>query len=139
MGDVLSVIVHGGRVDQRVRCDALADQLIGVAASRVPSGGFCSSPRPIALVAKPPLPVHELGVRAVSLHLLSQWAVLHAVGDSKHAVERARVFEKRGQAGHHLQALQAFLEFELHDGAAVACVWCVGLEVRLMDLLIAGF
>ena len=78
----------------------------------------------------------------VPLHLLSQWAVLHAVGDSKHAVERARVFEKRGQAGHHLQALQAFLEFELHDGAAVACVArvvCVGLEGRLMDLLIAGF
>ena len=53
-------------------------------------------------------------------HLATEGAVFEACRYSKDAVERAWVFEKRGQARHHLQALKALLEVEIHGASHFA-------------------
>ena len=50
-------------------------------------------------------------------HLATEGAVFEACRYSKDTVEGAWVFEKRGQARHHLQALKPLLEVDIHGAS----------------------
>ena len=114
--DELLSVCHRRRVDQGVGRDALAGQLVGVAATKAPCRQGLESIEVDGLGA--PAIFHQLFEMAVSQqvthHLLAEGAVFEAARHSENALKGVGVLEELGQAGHHLQALEPFLEVELH-------------------------